>query len=167
MIETERLLLRRLVPDDIDELVAIHAELEVERFMGEFDRPRVIAWLEANRRDWDEVGYGRLAVVERRSGRFLGRSGPKYLADYDETEIGWLLAPAAWGRGFATEAGRASVAWACEHLDVPYVTAMIRPDNRRSISVAERLGMQPRREDVLLDEQVVVYGVDLPRSRCS
>jgi RimJ/RimL family protein N-acetyltransferase len=59
------------------------------------------------------------------------------------------------------------VAWACEHLDVPYVTAMIRPDNRRSISVAERLGMQPRREDVLLDEQVVVYGVDLPRSRCS
>lgn len=70
-----------------------------------------------------------------------------------------MLNPAVWGRGFATEAAHACAHWCFRNLDVPYLTAMIRPDNIRSIRVAERLGMTPLRHDVLLDIPVVVYSI--------
>jgi RimJ/RimL family protein N-acetyltransferase len=84
----------------------------------------------------------------------------KYWPQFDETEVGWVLHPSAWGHGFATEAGRACVEWGFGELGLPYLTAMIRPENSPSIRVAERLGMRARRRDVLLDLPVVVYSLD-------
>jgi len=158
-IETACLVLRPISPQDLEELVAIHAEPPVARFMGAFDRAKTSQWMEANQRDWTDRGYGRLAIVERASGRFLGRTGLKYWPQFDETELGWLLRPDAWRRGYATEAASACMDWGFQNLDAPYLTAMIRPDNTRSIAVAERLLMTPLREDVLLDEPVTVYSI--------
>ncbi|MEA2423934.1 MAG: hypothetical protein QOH13_344 [Thermoleophilaceae bacterium] len=160
MIDTARLLLRRVTTEDLDELVAIHAEPEVVRFMGEFDRVKASEWLEQNQRDWDDRGYGRLAIADRATGRFLGRSGLKYWPQFEETEVGWLLRPDVWGHGFATEAAAACAEWGFRNFGLPHLTAMIRPDNNRSIGVAERLGMSPLREDVLLGEPVVVYSIN-------
>jgi RimJ/RimL family protein N-acetyltransferase len=160
MIDTARLLLRQLTTADLDELVAIHAEAEVARFMGAFDRIRVSAWLDQNQRDWSERGYGRLAIVDRATGQILGRSGLKYWPEFQETEVGWLLRPDAWGHGFATEAARACIEWGFHGLRLPHITAMIRPDNRRSIRVADRLGMSPLRHDTLLGDSVVVYSIN-------
>src|SRR5689334_18900140 len=157
LIPTERLLLRPLGLDDLGEIHAMNAMPEVIRTMGVVDRATALARLEANERDWRERGYGPMAVIERATGRFLGRSGLKYWPQFDETEVGWVLRPEAWGQGFATEAGRACVAWGFGTFEFPYLTAMIRPDNTRSIRVAERLGMQPSRADVLLETPVVVY----------
>lgn len=159
VLETDRLVLRPPAREDLDGLVEVHAAPEVVRFMGKFDRPTAIRWMELNERDWDERGYGRLAVFERGTDRLLGRSGLKYWPQFAETEVGWVLRPDVWGRGFATEAGRACVDWAVNHLGMPYITAMIRPDNSRSIRVAERLGMSPLRKDVLLEQQIVVYSI--------
>jgi RimJ/RimL family protein N-acetyltransferase len=160
MIETERLLLRRIVEADADEFVSIHKHPTVTRFMGTFDRDEALRWIERNDRDWDQLGYGRLAIVENATGRLLGRSGLKYWPQFEETEVGWLLRPDAWGRGFATEAGRASIEWGIQELGLPRITAMIMPENQRSIRVAERLGMEPSRGDVLLGEPVIVYSTD-------
>jgi RimJ/RimL family protein N-acetyltransferase len=159
MIHTDRLLLRQMTPEDLDELVAIQAEPEVARFMGAFDRVMASAWMQENQREWSERGYGRLAIVDRATGRLLGRTGLKYWPQFGETEVGWVLRPDAWGHGFATEAALACAEWGFTNLDLPYLTAMIRRDNRRSIRVAERLDMSPLREDVFLDEPVVVYSV--------
>lgn len=159
LIETDRLLLRPLTSDDIDDLVAIHAEPDVERFMGPFDHARVTEWLAVVQTDYAEHRPGRLAIIERVSGRFLGRGGLKYWPQFDETELGWVLDPDAWGHGYATEAGRACAQWGFENLRVPHLTAMIRPDNQRSIAVAQRLGMSPLRPDVLLGEPVTVYSL--------
>jgi RimJ/RimL family protein N-acetyltransferase len=158
-IETTRLLLRRPTVEDVDELVAIHAEPAVRRFMGPFDRPEALRWMERNQRDWDEHGYGRLAIVEPPGGRLLGRTGLKYWPQFGETEVGWVLRPDAWGRGLATEAAAACLDWGFRNLELSYITAMIRPDNARSIGVAARLGMRPLREDVLMEEGVTVYSV--------
>jgi RimJ/RimL family protein N-acetyltransferase len=163
LIETERLLLRPLTGDDVDELVAIHAEREVERFMGPFDRARVIEWLALVQEDYAEHRPGRLAIIERVSGRFLGRSGLKYWPQFAETELGWVLHPDDWGRGYATEAGRACAQWGFLNLDVPRLTAMIRPDNQRSIAVAQRIRMSRLRPDVLLGEPVTVYSISRER----
>jgi Acetyltransferase (GNAT) domain len=65
----------------------------------------------------------------------------KYFVQFRETEIGWLPRPDTWGHGFAIEAARACADGGFRNLDVPYVTAMIGPDNLRSVRVAERLGM--------------------------
>jgi RimJ/RimL family protein N-acetyltransferase len=83
----------------------------------------------------------------------------KYWPQFQETEAGWLLRRDAWGHGYATEAARACVDWGFATLPVPYVTAMIQPENTRSIQVAQRLGFEPVREDVLLGEPVVVHSV--------
>ena len=160
VIETDRLLLRPLVPGDIDEFVEMHATPEVMATMGRFDRQRSVERLERNEREWRDRGHGLMAVVERVTGRFAGRSGLKYWPEFDETEVGWVLHPAYWGRGFATEAGRACLEWGFRSLDVPYFTAMIVPDNARSIAVAERLGMRPVRSDVLAELPVTVYSIE-------
>jgi RimJ/RimL family protein N-acetyltransferase len=162
LIETDRLLLRPLTPEDIDDLVALHEDPTVARFMGAYDRAGLSAWLRSNRDEWTVRGYGRMAIVERSSGRFVGRSGLKRWPQFDETELGWGLRSDERGHGFATEAAAAALRWGFEHLGVPYITAMIHPDNAASIAVAERLDMSPIRSDTLLDTPVVVYAIDQP-----
>ena len=128
--------------------------------MGPFDPAQAMARIEASKREWQERGHGMMAIIECASGRFLGRTGLKYWPQFDETEVGWALRPDVWGRGIATEAARACADWGLQNLHVPYLTALIRPDNARSIRVAERLGMRPLRPDVLLDIPVVVYALE-------
>ena len=165
VIETDRLLLRPLITADLDEVAAMHAMPEVVRTMGTFGRASTLARLERNEEEWREHGYGLVAVIERATGRFLGRSGLKYWPQFDETEVGWVLRAEAWGCGYATEAGRACIEWGFASLDVPYLTAMIRPDNDRSIRVAERLGMAPVRPDLLFDLPVTVYSLQRAASK--
>jgi RimJ/RimL family protein N-acetyltransferase len=140
----------------------MHAMPEVIRTMGTYVRASTLARLERNEHEWHEYGYGLVAIIERATGRFLGRSGLKYWPQFDETEVGWVLRADVWGNGFATEAGRACLDWGFGSLEIPYITAMIRPDNDRSIHVAERLGMARLRSDLLFDLRVTVYSVERP-----
>jgi RimJ/RimL family protein N-acetyltransferase len=158
-IETERLLLRAITMDDLDEMVRLHGDPLVAQFMGSPDRAWLENWVRSSWEEWEERGHGRLAIVDRESGAFLGRSGLKYWAQFEETELGWALQPEARGRGIATEAARAVLAWGFPRFDAPYFTAMIRPDNTASIAVAERLGMSPLRPDNLLGDPVTVYTI--------
>ena len=159
-IETPRLLLRPISTDDLDDLVALHAEPEVARFMLALDREQARERIRLSEREWAERGHGVLGIYDAAGARFLGRTGMRWWPQFGETEIGWVLRPAAWGRGYATEAAGACLEWAFAHLPDPYFTAMIRPDNERSIGVATRLGFRPRRRDVLRGEPVVVFAVD-------
>jgi RimJ/RimL family protein N-acetyltransferase len=163
VIETERLLLRPLTTADLDDIVELNAMPEVIRRMGTYSRQAALDRLERNEQEWEERGHGLVSIVERASGRFLGRSGLKYWPQFDETEVGWVLRPDAWGQGFATEAGQACLDWGFETLELPYITAMIVPDNRASIRVAERLGMTPLRSDSIMDLPVVVYAIERPQ----
>jgi RimJ/RimL family protein N-acetyltransferase len=158
-IETKRLLLRPLEPDDVDDVVALHAHPEVRRFVPAVDRAQAVHWLQNTGREWDAHGHGLMGIIEVETGRFVGRTGLKYWPQFGEVEVGWVLDPGVWGRGLATEAGRACVEWGFDRLDVPYITAMIRPDNDRSLQVAERLRMTPLRDDFLNHIPVIVHAV--------
>ena len=162
-IETDRLLLRPLTIADLDEFLALHSAPEVVRTMGPCDRSTAVERLNNYEIEWQERGYGLVALVERATGRFVGRSGLKYWPQFDETEVGWVLHPDCWGRGFATEAARACLDWGFRDLDVAYITAMIVPDNARSLRVAQRLGMTPLRSDHLSDLPVLVHSINRPR----
>lgn len=158
-IETERLLLRRLGMSDLDEFVDLHADPEVTRFILPLDRAEAEERLRKDELEWRERGHGLLAIVDPRTGAFLGRCGLKHWPQFGETELGWALRRDAWGNGYATEAAHACVEWGFAELDVPYLTAMIAPKNTRSLRVAERLGLTPLREDVLLGEPVIVHAI--------
>jgi len=144
---------------DLDDLVALHAAPEVAQFMRTLPRERAIERIAASDEEWRDRGHGLLAIVERDSRRFLGRTGLRYWPEFGETEIGWALHPEHWGRGYATEAASAVLGWAFRAFDLEYLTAMIRPDNLRSSRVAEQLGMTPIREDVLRGIPVLVYAI--------
>ena len=159
VLETDRLLLRRATIDDIDELVAIHADPDLIRFHGSWDRAKALDWLAQVDRNWQEHGYGRIAIADRASGHLLGRTGIMYLGQFAETELGWTLRREAWGHGYATEAARACADWAFRDFAIPYLTALIEPENVRSIRVAGRLGMTRLRDDVYEDRAMIVHSV--------
>lgn len=156
-IKTERLLLRRMTIDDVDELVAIHADPEITRFIGPFDQVEAIDWVHRVDQNWHDHGYGRLAITDRTTRRLLGRTGLAYLPQFGETELGWTLRRDVWGRGYATEAALACMEWAFRDFEIAYLISLIEPDNQRSILVAGRLGMTPLRNDVFLDRQMIVH----------
>lgn len=156
-IETDRLLLRPMELGDLDEFFALHAEPDVTRFIRPLDREAARERIQRDEREWQDRGHGMLAILDRESGAFLGRCGLKYWSQFEETELGWVLRRSAWGQGYAAEAARSCVEWGLSEFDVPYLTAMINPENTRSIRVAERLGLAPLRNDLLLGDPVVVY----------
>jgi RimJ/RimL family protein N-acetyltransferase len=160
VIETERLLLRPLGLADIDEFLALHDDPEVTRFIRPLERREADERLRLVEREWLERGHGMFAVFDRASGRFLGRAGLKHWSQFDETELGWVLRRDAWGHGYATEAARACRDWGFASLDVPYLTAMIHPENDASVRLARRLGMTPLRSDSLLGDAVVVFSIN-------
>jgi RimJ/RimL family protein N-acetyltransferase len=162
LLETDRLTLSRLTLADVEEMVALHADPEVRRFLPSaegYDREHAIGRVRTDEHEWDELGRRVLVVRERTSGHFLGRVGIFDWPQFGETEVGWALGAKARGAGFATEAARACHAWAFEQLEIHYVTALIRADNGPSIKVAERLGMTALREDVLFGTPIVVYSI--------
>jgi RimJ/RimL family protein N-acetyltransferase len=160
MLETARLLLRPLAIADIDEFVALHDDAEVTRFIQRPDRPAAEELLQSIEREWLERGHGIFAVLDRVTGRFLGRAGLKYWGQFDEIEVGWVLRRDAWGHGYATEAARACLNWGFASLERPYFTSMIHPENEASIRLAGRSGMSRLRRDVLLGDPVVVFSLN-------
>lgn len=145
--------------DDVEDLIALHDDPLVREVFGTPTRAEIEEWVGRSTDEWDERGHGRVTIFDRETGAFLGRCGLKYWPEFDEVEVGWVLAPGARGRGIATEAARACLAWGFRDFALPYVTAYIAPDNTDSIAVAERLGMTPLREDTVHGEPVVVYAL--------
>ena len=162
MIETDRLTLRPLQLADLEEIVALHADPRVNRFVGSYSRPQALERLAAIERQWTERGHGLCAIELKSTGEFIGRSGLQHWAQFDEIELGWTLRADSWGHGYATEAARACLDWGFSRLTMDYVTALIRPGNDASIRVAQRLGFTVRREDTLWDEPITVYSLTKP-----
>ncbi|OKH99075.1 GCN5 family acetyltransferase [Streptomyces sp. CB02923] len=160
MITTERLRLRPLTDADTDWWVRLHADEEVSRFVGGYTHQQAAARLRGIAQQWAERGHGLCAVELRGTGETIGRSGLNWWEEYGETEIGWTFARAHWGRGYATEAALAVLAWGFGTLGLQRITAMVHPDNTGSSAVARRLGFTPLREDTVLDRPCTVYALD-------
>jgi RimJ/RimL family protein N-acetyltransferase len=150
---TERLRLRRFRAGDAEAFAAINADpLVVRHLGGEIDRAASDALLGRIMGHWDEHGFGLWAAELRDGGRmvgFVGLSIPGFLpAVLPAVEVGWRLASDVWGRGLATEGGRAGIEWGFGALGLDRIISIIDPDNLASLRVAEKLGMRPGRDEV-------------------
>jgi RimJ/RimL family protein N-acetyltransferase len=110
------------------------------RFLGGV-QDRSVAWraMMTMAGSWAMHGFGMFSVIEKASGRWIGRLGPWSPEGWPGTEVGWGLARDAWGQGFATEGARAAIDWAFDHLGWTEVIHCIDPENRASQDVARRL----------------------------
>jgi RimJ/RimL family protein N-acetyltransferase len=142
VVETDRLLLRTWRLEDAERLDEIYRQPEFLEHMPPADG---VSRVESYRRLWEEVGFCTWAACERETGRLIGRIGLMRHDDWplarNPVEVGWTLDRAYWGRGLATEGGRAGVdAWRT-YLPDETVYSFTVPENTRSRAVMERLGM--------------------------
>ena len=145
-IRTERLLLRRWRDTDLEPFAELNADPIVMQYMPTvLDRAGSDALVERFRDQLDRLGYGLWAVevpgVAPLIG-FVGLSVPRFSAHFTPcVEVGWRLARAHWGRGYATEAARAALAFGFESVGLREIVSFTVPANTRSRAVMERLGM--------------------------
>jgi RimJ/RimL family protein N-acetyltransferase len=142
MIETERLLLRPWREEDRAPFWAMSQDREVMRYFPPTDRSTINGLIDRQIERQAEHGYC-LWVAERKAdGRFLGFCGMLPPHDpFTEIEIGWRLAHAAWGQGYAREGAQACLDWAWRKLRAETVIAVTVPANKRSWGLMIRLGM--------------------------
>ncbi len=167
-METSRLLLRPWRDDDLAPYARICADPEVMRYMSAdgapWTRARAADHLGRLMRHWDARGFGQWAAEERATGALVGRVGLLYQDDFagDEhkTEVGWLFDRACWGRGLATEGAVASVSYGFEELGLERIVSIMRPENRASRRVAEKVGLSLREQTRWRDQDMVWYAID-------
>jgi len=160
MLETERLLLRPLREEDLDDYARFAADPETMQYVGG-TLTRTEAWkqMAAILGHWQLRGYGLWAVEHRESRIFIGRIGFINPDGWPGFELGWLLGREYWGNGFATEGARTALEYAFKELAQPHVISLIHPANARSARVAERLGEKIEGKTELQGEEVLIYGI--------
>ena len=165
-LETARLILRPPVQADLDGFAAMAREEETMRFIGG-TCSREVAWrvMATITGAWSLLGYSMFSVIEKGSGRWVGRLGPWQPGgpggSWPGTEVGWALLAAEQGRGYATEGARAAIDWAFDTLGWDRVVHCIDPRNVGSLAVAHRLGSSLLRTGVLMPPPNVDVWVDL------
>ena len=163
---TERLLLPPLGRQHAEGLATVYADEEVARYIGGDSLDAAVTATQVARFEsiWTTLGYGQSAVILRTSGEFIGRVGLHPWPEWDEVEIGWVIARHAQRQGYAQEAATAWLRAAFGELALHRLTAVIHPDNKRSRSLAERLGFTLHRSDVTPSGvHVLVYERVAPR----
>ena len=157
---TPRLVMRPVTGEDFEAWADFHADPETMRFLGG-TQPRSVAWrgLCAMAGAWAVRGFAMFSLIERETGRWVGRAGPWRPEGWPGNEIAWGVARDYAGRGYAHEAAVAAIDYAVDVLGWSDVMHVIDPDNARSIRLAERLGAA-NRGPTRLPEPLAGFRVD-------
>lgn len=146
-IETKRLTLRSWKESDIGEFIRMNQDREVMRyFPNVLTGEESIDFARRIQKEFEEKGYGLYAVEEKESETFLGYVGlhqANFEADFTPcVEIGWRLKREAWGKGYATEAAKACLAYAFETLKLDKIYSFTAKINQPSKNVMKKIGME-------------------------
>lgn len=163
-VETARL---KLVPSTMrwsDDLFRLFNEPEVADWLfltGPPTREQLDRRIEVHESWWREHGYGMFVVIEKATDRFVARVGPMQTPDTGRVEIAWSTVKEAWGKGYASEAAIASIAYTFKHSKLEALDCYLRPDNTASRRVAEKAGFRYHDTRFLYDRPLRYY--KLPR----
>ena len=167
ILETKRLVLRRLLPSDLDDLYALYRDSEIRRFFPEDtltyeETKEEVEWFLNGHPTHPELGLW--ATIHREDDAFIGRCGllPWTIERRSEVEVAYLLAKQYWGQGLGTEAAQAVSQYSFERLGLSRLICVIDPGNQASINVALRIGMAP--EGIMNDDKgsFLLYSMSRP-----
>ena len=151
ILETERLLFRHLVPEDLDALYRLYSDPEIRRYFPEgtltyAETKEELEWFLNGHPRHPELGLW--ATIHRATNQFVGRCGllPWTLEGRAEVEVAYLLDKAFWGQGLATEAAGAILRYGFEQLQLRRLVCLVDPNNEASINVARKMGMALEKE---------------------
>ena len=156
---TPRLVAERLHERHLDDLVALHLDPEVSRYLGGTrSREATKAYLATNLGHWDRNGFG-LWAWRSHDGVFVGRAGIRPLAveGLPEIEIAYALTRDAWGRGYASEMTEALIEHAFRRLALPSLVGVVMIEHVASCRVLEKAGFTLERNVIHAGEPCVLY----------
>lgn len=157
-IETDRLRLRLFHPQDLDELASMFSDPQVMRYVADgkpAGRDVAEKALTSVIDHWLRHGFGRWAAEDKETRQFVGFGGLRSL--FGMPEVVYHFSPAYWGKGLATELGRASLRYGFEEHNFEKIVAIAKPENAASIRVMEKLGMHYEMNTRYYDIDVVQY----------
>lgn len=149
-IETERLILRELNFNDIDDMFEMDSDPEVHKYLPQSlnqnkdDAKEVIIFI---RKQYENNGIGRWAVVDKFTNECLGWCGLKYYREPINNHVniyehGYRFKQKHWGKGYATESSIAVLNWGFKNLKIDSVYAITHPENENSMHVLKKLGFE-------------------------
>lgn len=151
ILETDSLILRHQVLEDLDDLWALYCDPEITKYIPDAPRSREEAKEEL---EWHMHGHPRFpelglwATIHKETGKFIGRCGllPWTIDGQPEVEVAYTIAREYWGQGLGTEVARAILNYGFEKLYLTRLICVIEPENTASKKVAEKIGMKFERE---------------------
>ncbi len=144
VLMTERLLVRRWMPDDLEPLLRIYGDVEAMRWVGDgvaLMPQQAANWLEVTANNYRQRGYGMYTVALRDGGAVIGFCGLVHPDGQDRPEIKYAFAREHWGHGYASEVVCALLPYAARQLGLAQIIATVAPDNAASRRVLSKAGM--------------------------
>lgn len=162
VLQTERLVLRSYQENDLEPYYEMMADPNITRYlvpgipMSRREAWRSIAGMAGH---WVIRGHGQWAIEEKETGDFVGRCGIIEPEGWPGKELGWVLHPKAWGKGYATEAAKAALDHAFKEMRLEKVISLIQPGNDASVAVASRIGEKLEERITVFEKEADVYSI--------
>lgn len=162
IIETERLFLREFILDDAKNFYQLNLNPNVIRYTGNtaFKSINEAKSFLENYNDYKTNGYGRWAVINKSNNEFIGWCGLKYDKLENETDIGFRFFEEEWNKGYATESATACLQYGFEVLKLNRIIGRAMEENKASIKVLEKIGLQFEKKSLLDNKQAVIYKIE-------
>ena len=162
IIETDRLLLREFILDDAEKFYQLNLNPNVIRYTGNttfksIDEAK--SFLE-NYNDYKANGYGRWAVIHKKSNEFIGWCGLKSGELENETDIGFRFFEEEWNKGYATESATACLKYGFEVLKLNRIIGRAMKENIASIKVLEKIGLVYETDCIFENKEAVIYKIE-------
>ncbi len=173
ILETEHLILREMQDHDLDHMFELDSDPQVHRFLGQKPiqtKDKAQAHIDSLKHQYNKFGFGRWAAIEKATGEFIGWSGLKvneghiFNGHENLIDVGYRLIPRYWGKGYATESGKAAVDYGFEQLGLETIYGLTELDHFASRRVLEKIGLTYV-EDFIFEEEdlpLTFYKIDRP-----
>lgn len=162
ILETNRLLLRELTSDDAEDFYRLNLNPNVIRYTGNSSFKSIEEAREflENYKDYQVNGYGRWAVILKDSNQFVGWCGLKLGEMENETDIGFRFFEEEWNKGYATESANACLHYGFEKLNLKRIIGRAMKENKASIKVLQKIGLEYEKEAELDGKPAVIYTIE-------
>jgi ribosomal-protein-alanine N-acetyltransferase len=148
--ETERLILREIVPQDVNNFFELDSNPNVHKYLGSEETKTIQdteKMIEYIRQQYIENGIGRWAMIEKETGNFVGWTGLKLMKmtlnnHTNFYDVGYRLIEKYWGKGYATESAKASIKYGFEVMNLNEIIGITHTENKASIRALEKCGLK-------------------------